>query len=323
MAETVLVVMTEVGSDGSMGSPSLEAAGLGAALAESRGSSWTALVATPVPAPLEREAAERGAAGVYSVRVSPDRPAGDQILGAVDAVAAARDVNAIVVNRGSHVLDVAPRAAARLGGGCVMGVTELREHEGELRVVASIYGGAARGVYRFTAGGPPVLSPAPGAAEPPGRLEGREAPVETLTGAAEGPVSVVEPLREPEGPRLEDSPVVVSGGRGIKKAENYALIEGLASALGGLAGASRAIVDDSWATPSQQVGLTGKVVTPRLYVAAGISGASQHMAGCSNSKVLVAINTDPEAPIFRYAHFGVVDDCLEVLPELIRLARSE
>jgi electron transfer flavoprotein alpha subunit len=168
-----------------------------------------------------------------------------------------------------------------------------------------------------------VLSLAPGAGEAPEREGGRSA--ETTTIAVPGVterVRVVQPAAAATGPRLEDARVVVSGGRGIGDARNYQLISGLAEALGGMPGASRAIVDDGWATPEQQVGLTGKIVTPDLYVAMGISGASQHMAGCSNSRVLVAVNRDPEAPIFRYAHLGIVDDCLEILPEFTRLARE-
>jgi electron transfer flavoprotein alpha subunit len=190
--------------------------------------------------------------------------------------------------------------------------------------VAAIYGGAARAVYRFTGSGPRVISGAPGAAEIPEREPGRTVEVVEVPYLDRIPdrVRVVEPARAADGPRLEDARVVVSGGRGLKSSDNYKLIRELASALGGLPGASRAIVDDSWATPAQQVGLTGKIVTPQVYFAMGISGASQHMAGCSNSKILVAVNTDPDAPIFRYAHYGIVDNCLEVLPELIRLAKE-
>ena len=124
------------------------------------------------------------------------------------------------------------------------------------------------------------------------------------------------------GPRLEDAKIVVSGGRGLQLGDNFGLIRELAEALGGLPGASRAIVDDGWAPAEEQVGLTGKIVSPDLYIAAGISGASQHMVGCSTARVLVGVNTDADAPIFRYARYGITADCLEVLPELIRLARE-
>ena len=123
------------------------------------------------------------------------------------------------------------------------------------------------------------------------------------------------------GPRLEDAEIVVSGGRGLQNAENFGLVRELASLLNGLPGASRAIVDEYWAPPTERIGLTGTTVAPALYLAAGISGASQHMAGCSNARLIVAINSDPEAPIFKYADVGIVDDCLAVLPELIQLLR--
>jgi electron transfer flavoprotein alpha subunit len=125
-----------------------------------------------------------------------------------------------------------------------------------------------------------------------------------------------------EGPRLEDAEIIVAGGRGLGSPESYKLVEELADALGGLPGASRPIVDDGWVDSSRQVGLTGKITRPALYVAAGISGASQHMAGCSAAKTIAAINSDPDAAIFRYARYGIVHDCLEILPELIRAAKE-
>ena len=134
-------------------------------------------------------------------------------------------------------------------------------------------------------------------------------------------IRVVEPARA-EGPRLEDAQTIVAGGRGLGSAQNFRLVEELAEALGGLAAASRPIVDDGWADSSRQVGLTGKITRPSLYIAAGISGASQHMAGCSASKTIVAINSDPDASIFRYARYGIVGDCLELLPELTRAVQE-
>jgi electron transfer flavoprotein alpha subunit len=127
---------------------------------------------------------------------------------------------------------------------------------------------------------------------------------------------------EAVGPRIEEADIIVAGGRGLGAKENYRLVHELADALGGMAAASRPIVDEGWAEPARQVGLTGKITRPQLYIAAGISGASQHMVGCAAAKTLVAINHDAEAAIFRYARFGIVGDCLEILPALTRAVKG-
>ncbi|HLF06616.1 MAG TPA: electron transfer flavoprotein subunit alpha/FixB family protein, partial [Thermoplasmata archaeon] len=163
-----------------------------------------------------------------------------------------------------------------------------------------------------------------GVFEIPRRTPGRAGKIETIAWEVDESrinARVAEFTREDE-VDIQSAPIIVSGGKGVGGPEGFAAIKELAEALGGVVGASRAAVDSGWIARSYQVGQTGKTVNPKLYVACGISGAVQHLAGMKTSKVIVAINKDPKAQIFKYADVGIVGDLFEVIPAMVKLLNS-
>ena len=189
-------------------------------------------------------------------------------------------------------------------------------------VTTPVFGGTKLVRTRFTAGAPYIalFRPKSFTAESSG---GGAAEVATIEVTEPGAAKVLNRhVEEATGPKLDEANIVVSGGRGLGEAGKYEMIEQLAKALKAAPGASRAIVDAGWVPYSYQVGQTGKVVKPTVYIAAGISGATQHLVGMKGSKNIVAINKDPEAPIFSVADLGIVGDVHKVLPKLLEALQS-
>ncbi|HSO22920.1 MAG TPA: electron transfer flavoprotein subunit alpha/FixB family protein [Chondromyces sp.] len=213
--------------------------------------------------------------------------------------------------------DLAPRAAARLGVGALADVVGLTLEGEAFTARRPVYSGKAFAEATTAGKKPQVITLRPNvfAAEE----SGGTAEVVALDGLSLSIRAVVKELVMTAGGELDvaEADIIVSGGRGIKGPENFALIKSLADAVGGAVGASRAVVDAGWIEHSHQVGQTGKVVSPSLYIACGISGAIQHLAGMSSSKVIVAINKDPDAPIFKIADYGIVGDLFEVIPPMV------
>jgi electron transfer flavoprotein alpha subunit len=230
---------------------------------------------------------------------------------------------AVVLGFSAQGRDLGPRVAARLDAPIASDVTELAVSGDSITVKHPGYANKVIMTLTLT-GAPVVISVRPSAftaAESPkaGRVEQRRP-----SPAGGATVRVTEVREGAKGrPDLGDAPIIVSGGRGLKAKENFRLVEDLADAFGNAAvGATRAVTDDGWRPHSDQIGQTGRQVSPQLYVAIGISGAIQHLAGMRTSKTIVAINKDKEAPIFKVADYGIVGDVLEVVPALTAAVRE-
>jgi electron transfer flavoprotein alpha subunit len=265
---------------------------------------------------------EYGATTVYDIGDLGGALPGVPVAAAMAALIEAGNApDAIFIGATYDGRDTAGRLSAKLDKPVLTNVTGLVDGAGRLSSQHPVFGGNQIVTARFTGGGPGifVIRAKSFAAEPSGAASAtvQAAPVPDV--ASTNTAKIVEShAEERSGPKLDEAAVVVSGGRGLGEAANYALIEELAKLLHGAAGASRAIVDAGWVPYSHQVGQTGKTVKPTVYVACGISGATQHLVGMKGSKNIIAINKDQEAPIFSIADLGVVGDVQKVLPRLIQ-----
>ncbi|MFE2413634.1 electron transfer flavoprotein subunit alpha/FixB family protein [Kitasatospora sp. NPDC057904] len=311
MAE-ILVLVDH--ADGVVRKPALELLTLARRIGEP---SAVVLGAGGAAADIAAKAAEFGAAKVY---VADGAEFADQlVVPKVDALAQiAKTVSpaAVLVTSSGEGKEIAARVALRIGSGIITDAVDLEAGDGAPVATQSVFAASFQVKSTVTKGAPVITvkpnAVAPEAAPAAGAVE--NVSVE-FTGNAAKVVSRT-PRVSTGRPELTEAAIVVSGGRGVGAAEGFGVVEELADSLGAAVGASRAAVDAGWYPHTNQVGQTGKQVSPQLYIAAGISGAIQHRAGMQTSKTIVAVNKDPEAPIFELVDYGVVGDLFAVLPQL-------
>ena len=322
-----LLVIGEI-TDGQLGLTSREVLAAGRQLAGMLGQELSiALFGSDLDA-AGRDAVRSGADRVYAVSDPLLEPFQVELhLAAMEQLCREISPNVLLLGRTIVGRDIAPRLAFRLGVGLAQDCMEVRIDPETKRLLAErpVYGGnamatvACTAVPQVAAIRPKVYEPL----EPDDSRKGEVVPFSVKLDPSIAKVTVVELVKEEtEGVKLEDARIVVAGGRGLGGPEPFQYIEELAGVIGAGLGASRAAVDSGWVPPHWQIGLTGKTITPDLYITVGISGASQHMAGCSGAKVIVAINTDPDANIFKESRYGVVGDWQKVLPALTEALRD-
>ncbi len=318
----VLVIIEQVGGD--VAAASRELMGKGKELAAALGGPLSAVVIGAGVGALAERAVSLGADTAYVVDdLALASYTTDGYVAAAKAAVEAAQPALILGGSSFQMRDLGAALAADLDAGLAVDVTELKVEGGAVTAVRPSHGGNVINHYSFAAGRPVVAlarkQSFPEAAEGAsgGKVEALALP------ATEIRTKVTNVAPKSGAVNLTDAAVIVSGGRGLgDKDTYYKLIPPLAEALGGAYGASRAVVDAGWVPYEHQVGQTGKTVSPKLYVACGISGAIQHLAGMRTSRNIVAINKDPEAPIFRVATYGIVGDVTEIVPLLTEELKS-
>lgn len=314
MAELLIVVLTE---SGKLDRNSLELVEAGNRLAEKTSAELSALILGKDPGSAAVEAGSYGVSKVYAAAAAEVTP--ELILDVLVDVVGQIKPSAVLFSNSNLGRELASRSAFRLGSASLTDCIGFELQDGEPEYLKPVFGGKALAQVKLT-GSPQILAFRQRVFPPAQQSEVREPEIINLSLPVRvNPIElkVVERVEEQtDGVRLEDAKVVVSGGQGLGGPEAFSRLAELAEVLGGTLGASRAAVDAGWIPSAKQVGQTGKIVAPELYLAIGISGASQHLAGV-RAKTLVAINNDAEAPIFGAAQIGIVQDYNEVLPHLI------
>jgi electron transfer flavoprotein alpha subunit len=328
MAEARGVLVVGEVTQGQLSTTTQEVLAAGRTLAQQAGTELAVGLVGSTLAPAAQAALQAGGERVYIVEdaLLADGQL-DLHLMALTELCRAVAPEIILLGRTALGRDLGPRLACRLGVGLLQDClqVEFEAASGRLTATRPIYGGNVLARVQCTATPqmaalrPKVYAPLP----PDPTRQGDIVAVPVRLDASMARVTVVQQVRqESVGIKLEEASIVVSGGRGLGGPEPFRELQELAGMLGAAMGASRAAVDAGWVPGNWQVGLTGKTITPDLYITVGISGASQHMAGCSGAKVIVAINKDAEANIFREARYGVVGDWQTVVPAFMEAIRS-
>jgi electron transfer flavoprotein alpha subunit len=316
MGNNVLVVAEQ--RDGLLKKVAFEMLGAGAGLAQALGGTVEAVLLGSGIETLPDTLAQYGAAKVYLADdPSLEAYSSEGYTSTLAAFMGNADPAIVLIGATAMGKDLAPRLAASLGVGLATECTALAIDGGRLLATRPIFAGKALAQVTLS-GDPQMATVRPNVLAAPEPDTAKTATVETMA-AAVGTVraKVVDVLGAGEGEiDVAEANIIVSGGRGVGGPEGFAPVRSLARTLHGAVGASRAAVDAGWIDHGHQVGQTGKTVTPNLYIACGISGAIQHLAGMKTSKVILAVNKDPEAPIFKLANYGIVGDLFEVVPEL-------
>jgi electron transfer flavoprotein alpha subunit len=242
------------------------------------------------------------------------------------ALAQERKPMAIIFGGSYDGRDVGSRVAARLGIGMAAFATDISVEGETIKVEVPIFGASLISTKSFAGGGPVVVTirPKAFAAEPGGAGAPAVEQVSPELPESTKRVRILDrSVEASEGPKLEEAPVVVTGGRGMGGPENFGILQDLAALLGGAVGATRAVVDAGWMPYAMQVGQTGKTVKPNVYIACGVSGAMQHTVGMKGSKNIISINKDDEAPIFKLSDLGIVGDVHKVVPQIIEAVKAK